>query len=109
MVREGKGSNNQEETKATRRTSVNAGTDWNTFRSVGSLEHVMPEVITRIVILRTTYGTGTRILLQFIDVMSAFRQVPFAPDKMAAFAYRLANPKFVDPLYSYAGAPAGRV
>ena len=54
------------------------------------------EVITRFLGLRAKYGTQKRILLQKMDVNSAFRQVGIAPDRAAAFAYRLEVLVFVD-------------
>ena len=60
------------------------------------LAGVMTEVITRILGLRAKYGTQKRILLQKMDVKSAFRQVGDVPDRPAAFAYRLEDLVFVD-------------
>ena len=54
------------------------------------------EVITRILGLRAKYGTQKRILLQKIDVKSAFRQVGVAPDRAAAFVYSLEHLAFDD-------------
>ena len=54
------------------------------------------EIITRILGLRAKYGTQKRILLQTMDVKSASRQVGVAPDRAAAFAYRLEDLVFVD-------------
>ena len=75
--------------------SVNADTDWQEVPEC-QLAGVMKEIITRILGLRAKYGTQKRILLQKMDVKSEFRQVGVAPDRAAAFAYRLEDLVFVD-------------
>lgn len=57
---------------------------------------VVTEVITRILGLRTKYGTQKRILLQKMDAKNAFRQVGVAPDRAVAFMYQLEDLGFVD-------------
>ena len=56
----------------------------------------MTEIITRIRGLRAKFGTQKRILLQKMDTKSAFREVGVAPDRAAAFDYRLEDLIFID-------------
>ena len=75
--------------------SVNADTDRHKipeWRLAGVITHI----ITRILGLRAKFGTQKRILLQKMDVKSAFRQVVVAPDRAVAFAYHLEDLMFVD-------------
>ena len=75
--------------------SVNSDTNWKKVPEC-RLAGVIMEVITRFQELRVKYGTQERILLQKMDVKSAFRQVGVAPDRTAAFAYRMEDLVFVD-------------
>ena len=79
-AREGGGGGRQGSVPVPEDGSVNADIDWQKVPEC-QLAGVMMEVITRILGLRAKYGTQKRILLQTMDVKSAFRQVGVAPDR----------------------------
>ena len=87
---------------------MNADRDWLKIPEC-QLAGVMTEIITRILGLRAKYGTQKQILLQKMDVKIAFRQVGVAPDRAAAFAYRLEDLVFVDLRlqFGWRGSPGG--
>ena len=57
---------------------------------------MVTEIMTRILGLQAKFGTKKQILLQRMDVKTAFRQVSVTPDRAAAFAYRLEDLIFFD-------------
>ena len=94
-AREAPGERKSTATPETGARSVNEDTDWERVPKC-ALAGVMTEIIARILGLRAKFGTQKRILLQKMDVKSAFRQVGIAPGGAAAFAYRLDKLIFVD-------------
>ena len=56
----------------------------------------MNDVVVRILGLRTKFGTGRRILIQTMNVKSAFWQIGVDPAGAAAFGYAIADYIVVD-------------
>ena len=75
--------------------SVNADTDWGQVPGC-ELGGVLDAILKRVLGLRAKFGVRARILIQKMDVKSAFRQVTVDPDGASCFAYRLGKFVFVD-------------
>ena len=75
--------------------SVNSTTDWDEIPAC-ALAGVMHEVLQRVLGLKVKFEDRQRILIQTVDVQSAFRQMPEDPDGTAAFGYALGGYRFVD-------------
>ena len=74
---------------------VNETTDWDQIPEC-HLAGVMGQIIKRVLGLRNKFGTGKRILIQKMDVKSAFRQVGVDPAGAANFGYVLGGYLFID-------------
>ena len=69
--------------------------DWHEIPAC-ALAGVMHEVLQRVLGLKVKFEDRQRILIQTVDVQSAFRQMPEDPDGTAAFGYALGGYRFVD-------------
>lgn len=94
-VRNGEGSKEPGEAKATGGISVKADMDWHKVPEC-RLAGVTTKIIRRILGLRGKIRTGKGLLLQKMDVKSVFRQVGITLNRATAFAYRLGDLIIVD-------------
>ena len=74
---------------------VNATTEWSKIPKC-ELSEVMKDIIKRILRLRATFGTNRRILIQKMDVKSAFRKIGVDPVGAASFGYVVQDYLVVD-------------
>ena len=74
---------------------VNETTEWSKIHEC-ELAEVMNDIVKRILRLRVKFSTGGRILIQEMDVNSAFRQIGVDPAGAAAFGYVVADYIAVD-------------
>ena len=81
--------------------------DWDEIPAC-ALAGVMHEVLQRVLGLKVKCEDRQRILIQTVDVQSAFRQMPVDPDGAAAFPYVLGGYRFVDFRLQCSGSEAVR-